>query len=394
MSRFGAAWPIARGSLGRGKVRWLLMAALLGLAIAAYLSYATFMAGANAGARLAVASPVLPADLVFLGARPLSAEALTDWRRHGGVTGMAEARLIDYHTAYGILRVFALPADSPLWPLVGVGSTPGSGSTVPLPGAGEILLPTGMLAETGLQSSQLTVIPPSAPAGRAFLTVVGAHAAVDSVFGQAGLVRAPANGPLPNCLFFWTTGQAATNSLAASLEVEYLQPTRPLVYRATGASVVHTGSADYLAAGILAQTYMPGFGIMTMVFIFSAIGLFTISSLSFLDRKRELAILKTVGLESRGVVELFSIEQGVVAAVGIGCGLVLGAYLVPRITAILPVATGISAATMLKAIVVGLLVQAAGVVMPALTARIATVNQLLYDMPIPLYSRRIYRSEV
>jgi ABC-type antimicrobial peptide transport system permease subunit len=139
---------------------------------------------------------------------------------------------------------------------------------------------------------------------------------------------------------------------------------------------------------------MPGFGIMTMVFVFAAIGLFTISSLAFLDRKRELAILKTVGLESRGVVDLLLIEQGVIAIVGIGAGLLLGLFLVPRLTSVLPAALGISGASVVKSILVGLAVQAAGVIMPALTARVATVNQLLYNLPIPLHSRRIDKSEV
>lgn len=195
-------------------------------------------------------------------------------------------------------------------------------------------------------------------------------------------------------MFFWTSGPAATNSLADALYVDYLQPTRPILYAANGPSVIHTGSAGQMASGILSQTYMPGFSVMTMVFVFAAIGLFTVSALAFLDRKRELAILKTVGLESQGVTDLFLIEQGVVAAIGLTAGMILGAAMVPRLTAILPVAPSISGPSLFKAVLAGLAVQAAGVVLPAMTARVATVNQLLYDMPIPLYTRRVYQSEV
>jgi len=393
VSRFSAAWPLAKGSLRRGKVKWLLMAALLGLAIAVYLSYGTFMAGANAGARLAVDPPLLPADLVYRGNRPLPDSEIEDWQRTSGVTAFAEARLTDYHTAYGTLRVYALPIDSPLWQLAGVGSA-ASEAPVTVPGVGEILLPAGLFAGQGVVGTEVTLIPPRAPAGKSMVMVTGLHSAADAVLGQAALVRALRHGPLPNSMFFWTTGQGTTNSLAASLEVAYLGPNRPVLYRPTDPTVVHQGSAGAMASGILAQTYMPGFGIMTMVFVFAAIGLFTTSSLAFLDRKRELAILKTIGLESQGVTDMFLIEQGVVAGIGIVAGILLGYLIVPRVTAVLPVAHSITLASVLKAIVAGLVVQAAGVVLPALTARVATVNQLLYNMPIPLHSRRISQSEV
>ena len=393
MNRFLAAWPLAKGSLRRGKVKWLLMAALLGLAIAAYLSYGTFMAGANAGARLAVDPPLLPADLIYRGNRPLPAAQIADWRRSSGVTAFAEARTTDYHTAYGTLRVFALPAESPLWQLAGVG-TAGGRVPVAMPQVGEILLPSGLFAGQEVVGTDLMLIPPQAPAGKSIVLVTGLHTAADAVLGQAALVRALDHGPLPNTMFFWTTGQGATNSLAASLQVAYLGPNRPVLYRPTDPTVLHQGSAAAMASGILTQTYMPGFGIMTMVFVFAAIGLFTTSSLAFLDRKRELAILKTIGLESQGVTDMFLIEQGVIAGVGIIAGILLGCLVVPRVTAVLPVAQGITLASVLKAIIAGLVVQAAGVVLPALTARVATVNQLLYNMPIPLHTRRIYQSEV
>lgn len=385
MNRLSAAWPLALGSLRRARGRWLLTAALLGLAIASYLVYTTFMMAANAGAATVIAPARLPADLVFTGDRPLADEVVADWRRHAGVVTVATARLTAYHTAAGTLNVFALPADSPLWQAAGV---------VSVPGRGEILLPAALLTGETTLGAEFSLIPPRAQGGRQDLVVAGAHGAADLIFEDAGLIVALQHGPLPDCMFFWTAGPGATNSLAASLEVEYGQPGRPLLRTIASPAAIHTGSAEGLAAGILAQTYMPGFGILTMVLLFAGIGLFTVSSLAFLDRKRELAILKTVGLESQGVVDLFLLEQGIVALAGIFFGILLAMAVLPRVTAALPASQGLAWSSVVRAVIAGLVVQAAGVAVPALTARVATVNQLLYNLPIPLYARRIYRSEV
>ncbi len=419
MSNLTAIWPIARGSLNRNRVRYLVMAALLGLAVASYLLYATFMIGANVEAGLAMEEHRLPADIVFLGRQSLQPDVIAEWSRRSGVVELAPLRQTRYVTEHGSLRVLAIPAGSPAWALAlgsggdggGEGGEGGGGGgesgapQVPMPRANEILLPPGLYARLVEQAEgsgggpagagTLTMLPPGAPPTSAReWRVIGAHTATDSIVGSSALVLLAEPGPLPNSMLIWTRGQAMTNSLAAILEVDYLAPTRPVLYEPEDPAVVTTRSAEALAEGILGQTYMPGFGIMTMVFIFSGIGLFTVSSLGFLDRKRDLAILKTVGMENAGGAALFLLEQGAIALLGFALGLIVAGVAIGRLAAYIPASQGLTGASVIKAVISGLLIQGAGVVVPALTARVATVNQLLYDQPIPLYYRRVHQSEV
>ncbi len=413
MNRYAAIWPIARGSLVRNRIRYAVMAMLLGLAVAAYLLYATFMIGANVEAGLAMEEHRLPADIVYLGRQALQPAVVEEWVRRGGVERVAPLRQTRYLTEYGSLRVFALPDESPVWAVAGVdggggggGSGRGSGgaaTSLARPDSGEVLVPAELYqrivaahdASGTDRPLMLTVLTPGAPASAARQwRVAGVHAAEDSILGGAAIILLADPGPLPNSMFIWTTGQGATNSLASLIEVDYLGPGRPVLYGPEDPTVIHTRSAEVLAEGILAQTYMPGFGIMTMVFIFSGIGLFTSSSLAFLDRRRDLAILKTIGLENRGVVSLFLIEQGVIAVAGLAFGLTVAGIAVARMATYIPASQGLTAGSIVKAVIAGLAIQGAGVVVPALAARIATVNQLLFDQPIPLYYRRVYQSEV
>lgn len=375
-----AVWPLAVRSLRRQRGRYALMAGLLGLGIATYLLYATYLSGAGLQASLALAPQELPADVVFLGQRTFSPAELGEWERRGGVDVLAIARLTEYRTEHGTLRVLALPAASPLWAAAGT----------PPPEPGAILLPD-LLAQRAGQT--ITLIPPRAPEGAAPAVVAGFHAATDEVLSSMALTLLPVPGPAPNSLFIWTRTEAGAASLAGVLTIEYLQPRRPLLSRADGPVLLWTGTAAALARGVVSQTYMPGAGALTMVLAFCGIGLFTVSSLSFLDRKRDLAILKTVGLESGGITAMFLLEQSIVAAAGIALALGVAAATIPPLRGLLPAGSGLRWPSVFWGVVVGMLVQVAGVALPTLTARVATVNQLLFNLPVPLQRRRVYGSK-
>jgi len=372
-----AVWPLALRSLRRQRGRYALMSGLLGLGIATYLLYATYLSGAGLQASLALAPFELPADVVFLGQRTLAAAELGEWERRGGVDVLAVARLTEYRTEHGTLRVLALPAASPLWEAVGA----------PAPEPGAILLPALFRPRAG---PTISLIPPRAPEGAAPAVVAGHHTATDVVLSSMALTLLPQPGPAPNCLFIWARTEAAAASLAGTLTVDYLQPRRPLLSRADGPVLLWTGTAAALARGVVSQTYMPGAGALTMVLAFCGIGLFTVSSLSFLDRKRDLAILKTVGLESGGITAMLLLEQGFVAAAGTALAMAVAAATIPPLRGLLPAGSGLRWTSVFWGVAVGMLVQAAGVALPVLTARVATVNQLLLNLPVSLQRRRVY----
>jgi len=154
--------------------------------------------------------------------------------------------------------------------------------------------------------------------------------------------------------------------------------------------VVLTASTPTSLSGeVLAQTYMPGVSALGLVFIFCGIGLFCITSLSFMDRRRDLAILKTMGLESRGLLALFLMEQGVVALCGVVSGTLLAVILLARLGSLFPGPATLSALTVFKGAVVGAFVLGAAVILPAALARAATVNELLFNLPVSLYRQRV-----
>jgi hypothetical protein len=404
-------WPLAVRSLRRHRLRYALMSALLGLAVAAYLLYGTFLAGARHEASLRMGSFELPCDVALLSTRTgLTQETLADWMRRGGVASMSTGRLTLYHTSLGSLRVLALPADSPLWAAAGCGD-PAAG-LAPVPGPRQVVLPAtlarapagsgasadgaatgGASADGAAVGDRLPLIPPRAPRGRIEVRVVGFHSAADHLLRDVALTALVSPGPLPNCMFIEARSQGAAASLASMLRLEFAQPRRPVLGQADDPIVLWTGTADELQRSVLSGTYMPGAGVMTLVFAFCAIGLFTVSSLGFLDRKRDLAILKTIGLESSGVTAMLLLEQAVVAGAGTAVALTVALLAIPRLGGFLPSGATLGIATVVKGTVAGLVVLGAGVILPALTARVASVNQLLYNLPIPLQTRRVYASK-
>lgn len=386
------ALALAMRSMRRHRWRQVLMSALLGLTVAAYLLYGTFLVGAGHEASLAIGRFALPCDVALLSSRTgLTDEVLADWSRRGGVAWLSAGRLTWYHTSLGALRVLALPADSPLWAAAGRGDAAGGGA--PLPGRYEIVLPATLAGAGAEVGTALPLIPPRAPLGRVDARVIGFHQAQDHLLGDLALALMARPGPLPNCLFIdaWTDTAAA--SLASALEVEFVGPRRPVLARPGDPTVWWKGTADDLRRAVLSGAYMPGASVMALVFGFCATGLLTMNSLAFLDRKRELAILKTVGLESPGVTAMLLAEQAVVAVAGSALAVMVAVAAIPWLGAFLPDGAVLRAGTVAQGVLAGVMVLGAGVLAPATAARVASVNQLLYDQPIPLERRKVRASD-
>jgi ABC-type antimicrobial peptide transport system permease subunit len=224
------------------------------------------------------------------------------------------------------------------------------------------------------------------------LTIAGVHAATDDLLGECAVINLTSLGspdPWPNALFVWTSSARVADSLASSLEATYGGPSRPILHTMDAAAVLTASRPQTMSSLVLAQTYMPGAGVMTMVFAFCGIGLFTTVTLGFSDRRRDIAIFKTIGLESGGVVAMLLTEQALVAASGAALGMALAAIAIPRLAGFFPGDPSLSGLNALKGVVAGAAVLAAAAFLPAATARVATVNQLLYNLPVPLRAQRV-----
>ena len=125
-------------------------------------------------------------------------------------------------------------------------------------------------------------------------------------------------------------------------------------------------------------------------FALGAIGIFASMFLSFLDRRRDLGILKTVGFDNSHTAGTISLEIVFAGAVGTVLG-ILGAY---GITGhFLRGISGNSIAIPWSSLGAGFFVSCslliAATYVPRAMARQGTVMELLYGRPIPIYRRRV-----
>lgn len=154
------------------------------------------------------------------------------------------------------------------------------------------------------------------------------------------------------------------------------------------ALIMTSQQAQVVAQQAVRDTYQ-GFGnLVLLFFVFLTLGVLTALLLSFIDSKRELSVLKSLGLMPRELWGLFLINGVVTAVLGLGFGIGL-AYLAGKIMQARGVVLTIAPQHILSLSWRVALAYALAIAAPAALARRATVNQLLYDQPIPLLSNRV-----
>ncbi|MGE5654986.1 MAG: ABC transporter permease [Bacillota bacterium] len=147
--------------------------------------------------------------------------------------------------------------------------------------------------------------------------------------------------------------------------------------------IVTVASGRDVAAAMVAETNSTGWTLVGMVNLFMGVGVLTISLITFLERRHELAVLKTIGIANQQIAAMLALEQAIPAALGMGIG-----YLLARIFGGDAAYAQLAGASW-RGLVVRGIVQTSAVVfvaafLPTLTARVATVNQLLYARVIPV----------
>jgi len=140
---------------------------------------------------------------------------------------------------------------------------------------------------------------------------------------------------------------------------------------------------------MLAQTFAPGRLILVLLFLFMGVGVLTIAMITFLERRRELATLKSIGISDRQVVLLLGIEYGLAGAAGFAITSCLSLLLYGRVAWFRVLSVADMALMALSAILVSALTLVISLLYPVLIAKIATVNQLLFARTIPLRTLEI-----
>ncbi len=152
-----------------------------------------------------------------------------------------------------------------------------------------------------------------------------------------------------------------------------------------GAKLVTARTTAERAREIVAVAFSSGGEGVGLLFLFLVLGVGTFNLLSFMDGRRELALLKSMGLRPGEMGGLFVIESLLTGLLGIGAGLitvsVLDGWTMLPIEVTWPL---IGRMTFLC-----FLAFAAATAAPFILAKKGSVNELLFGRPIPLIRRTV-----
>jgi hypothetical protein len=145
--------------------------------------------------------------------------------------------------------------------------------------------------------------------------------------------------------------------------------------------------SDWTAADSLATFASAGMsafaGIVLLSLSFVVVGVFTIFVLSFLERRREIAILKSLGLTGGNIASVFWLEAAIVGAIGLLLGTAGAAVAVNGMFG-----ASLSLGMILRAAAVTAAVTVTACLLPAAMARVATVSELLSGQSVTAVFRR------
>lgn len=194
----------------------------------------------------------------------------------------------------------------------------------------------------------------------------------------------------PNLLLFDVGGEAGVGPLSAWLTGGrgdgwwdddghfHLGSRYPVI------GMMSRSSPAALADDIVAMDVtFPAAVVTVLVCLFVGAGALGTMLLSFLDRRRELAILKTVGLGGGAISRLLAAEVVIVGA----AGAVLGGLVSVAVSLVFGAA--VRAGDLIAAGLGGVAVLLASTALPILLARAATVAQLLTGQALRLIYRRV-----
>ena len=78
-----------------------------------------------------------------------------------------------------------------------------------------------------------------------------------------------------------------------------------------------------MANNVLKQIFQPGQWLLVLIFMFMGIGVLTVSLITFLERRRELAVMKSIGVSNVQIVYALALEQGTAGVIGVLTGVLI-----------------------------------------------------------------------
>jgi hypothetical protein len=339
MTQVRALFPVALRVISASRRRNALIAALVALSLVFYSAYAVFLDLTYRQSASLMDQLRLPGDLVLYMPQGIGAQDLAETRSLYWLRQSEVGLLAAFPTSLGMLDVLVLPAGGGQRTLdelgrVIDGGAPGTGPATG-PGAGQFLLPVAFRGIEGagigdafaLGGAVMPGRPSPPPRLPASFVIAGYYEPADDWLAGPVLVvdqEQFAAAGRPTVLFMWC---AHPESFLAPL-TKWVQG-RFIPAEVTGMYLAQRGALPLLLRPDTAQAwgrdlqraiYFPAGEAMFLLYVFFAVGLFTLMILSFLDRRRHLAVMKTLGLTSTQIALVLYLE---VAMVGL-CGLAVG----------------------------------------------------------------------
>ncbi len=367
---FASAWPVAVRHIKREKMKTALFSLCVGTCVCIYLLFSAFAAATTRTVLSGVEPLWLPADMIVV-AGPLADEQVREIDRAPDIDVLEKGYWLDALSSGGRMPVIGLEPSAR--------TMSGMGQVVwgRMPGrSGEVAVPESL----GLVGPSKGFMVRRISTGGALLerefSVVGAYrplsALATCLVTTIEDARAFSAGLQPNALFAFVDEGTALRELEKTTQ------------RALPEAKVYTAvTPQSQVTGLVARVLSPSALATSFVFALGGLGMFNLQLLSFLRRKREIGILRALGMDARGAGVLLFVEGFVLAITGTALGSVASYLVIRQVGPVLPYSLVIGPWAPVRAAVYSILVFVVATWIPvALSAR-ATVDQLLYN-------RRVY----
>ncbi len=362
--------PLAAANVRRHRTAYLLLAALVGAGVLSFFAHASFVQTTGEQFKEWVRPLRLPWPVMAWGQRPLPHDLAEDFLQDRQMQRAWLGTILWVNTSRGQACLWAWEGEP--WETIAKTLVRGR---VPAPGAPEVLVDAGWADRMGIKPGDEMIISylvPGTRLRRFAVTVVGAVQLDTDFPAHIFAISAPFL-PGRNAACAYPREGLHPRALAEHLERRY------------GLVAWHAETPYYLADTLIRAVSYPGADALRLLYLFVGAGAFTLALLSFLDRRREVAILKAVGVDNRSTALLFLWEIGLAGLVGLLAGGVT--------------AHGLARAGLLWSVppwweqlygaAVTLLVLTLAVALPVGFASQATVNELLQERRIPLFRQRV-----
>jgi hypothetical protein len=129
--------------------------------------------------------------------------------------------------------------------------------------------------------------------------------------------------------------------------------------------------------------------VLRLIYIFTGVALFTIEMILYIERRKEIAALKAIGESFKQTMKLTILERTPTWMGGLGLGLLFSFGLIATVPLFAEISNERLITLLIVAVIGILCIIALSQIMPLMTLRTASVNQLLYSRVIPIWVKRI-----